>query len=896
MPPQKPIERTFPINQVNRIAEREASIAKKYYRPIYTMHKWWAPRCGSVFRTIAIYSLFDEKELKRAEETIDKGLFHFEKDETERLWNLYLQDVQVDGDVVVLDPMMGGGTSIVEALRLGCKVVGCDINPVAWFVVKKEIEPVDLDELGAAFERLKETVAPEILKYYKTTCPRCGQQADVMYYFWVKELPCVNCGQTVPFFKDYRVATSRSMAVEHHRNVVCAKCGNLFTPTEANPRCPECGWEFDHSGFYHLICPRCGRMFEQKGYRGETKCPHCGLVFDPSKGTASGQYYTCPACSQKYRIIDAIEQFGKPPERLYGVEYYCPHCDLKGYKAADGGDLALYEKARVKFEAKKDQLPIPEQKVPMGYNTKQMINYGYHYFRDMFNARQLLCLGKLLRAVTRIEDSNVRELMLLAFSETLKFNNTFCRYNRSKNQLSDIFRGHEYHPQDHPLESNLWGEHYGMGFGRVFKKVKVGKKYCNSPFEKYVNDNGVTQEQSLSARIEADLVSKFEELGNEGNALLLCRSSDFLPLPDQCADLVLTDPPYYDNVMYSELSDFFYVWLRMALKDEYPQFRAELTPKTKEVIKNEAQGKGEEEFLAGLRAVFKECHRVLKDKGLMAFTYHHKKDEAWSAVLEAVLKAGFYITASWPIHSEMSTSTHIYDKKNISYDTIIVARKREGEGERISWRNLEDQIYERAEEIVRYYAHENGRFVSEPDMGVIAQGKCLELYSKHYPNVMEGGEPVSVKKAVKRTTNIVTEQLIEDRFQTLATQTDTLSALYLMFLADRDTISYNALSKWLRGRGADVEDFTNRDLLRHDGDILRVTETIARRAYIEGASKPLAVDGAHYLYYAFKEGDLQAEARRWANPRTIAAAKELHKITRDQAYEKIAKYLQRVRP
>ena len=149
MPDQKPIERKFPISEVNRIAEREAH-AKRYYRPVYTMHKWWARRLGSVFRTIALYALTDEETLARAEAEVGADLLTFEKSEEERIWDLYLKDAQVGKGKVVLDPMMGGGTSIVEALRLGADVIGCDLNPVAWFVVKKEIEPVDLDVVGAA--------------------------------------------------------------------------------------------------------------------------------------------------------------------------------------------------------------------------------------------------------------------------------------------------------------------------------------------------------------------------------------------------------------------------------------------------------------------------------------------------------------------------------------------------------------------------------------------------------------------------------------------------------------------------------------------------------------------------------------------------------------------------
>lgn len=897
MPKRKPIERTFPINQVNAIAEREAH-AKRYYRPIYTMHKWWARRLGSVFRAIAIYSLFDEDMVEDMGDQIDKDLLYFEKDETARLWNLYLQDVKVKDKVIVLDPMMGGGTSIVEALRLGANVIGCDLNPVAWFVVKKEIEPVDLDELDAAFKHLEEAVSRDILKYYKTSCPVCQGEADAMYYFWVKELECVNCGETVPLFKDYRIASSRSTTVEHHLHVLCAHCATDFSPSKEAPDCPSCGWGFDKRGYHHVVCRQCGQFFEAQHYQQEQVCPQCRTTYVPYDGNVSGQYYTCPTCSQKYGIVAAIGQFGRPPQRLYGVEYYCPACDMKGYKAANDDDHDLYTQAAREFAGLKGSLPIPDQVIPMGYNTKQMINYGYTNFQQMFNHRQLLCLGRLLEAIRTTQSLNVRELLLLAFSQSLESNNMFGRYNVHRNEVEGIFATHTFHPKVTPVEGNVWGTRYGRGsFANLYVMLRAGKRFMIEPFEKYVDGEGRTRTKGGFQPIRGVLTESYDQLGGDSNALLLCRSSDYLPLEStERVDVVLTDPPYYDNVMYSEIADFFYVWLRLLLNEEYPHFRAQLCPKAKEVILNPArEGKAQaRDFLAGLVAVFGECHRLLRDDGLMVFTYHHRRDEAWAAVLGALLDAGFYITAAWPIHSEMSGSTHIYDKKNISYDTIIVARKREGEGERISWHNLEDQIYARAEEIVHFYVHENGRYISEPDMGVIAQAKCLELYSQHYPNVMEGGEPVSVEEAVKRTTAIVTEQLIEERFQTLTAETDTLSALYLLFLANRDTITYNTLDKWLRGRGADVEDFTDRDLLRQEGDVLRVTSPEARMSYVDRTSKPLAIDGAQYLYAVMKRADLQAEARRWADRRTIAAAKELHKVTGDEAYERIAQYLEKI--
>jgi adenine-specific DNA methylase len=897
MPSQKPIERKFPISEVNRIAEREAH-AKRYYRPVYTMHKWWARRLGSVFRTMALYALTDEETLEQVEAEVGADLLTFEKSEEERIWDLYLKDAQVGKGKVVLDPMMGGGTSIVEALRLGADVIGCDLNPVAWFVVKKEIEPVDLEELDAAFEHLKETVAPEILKYYKTSCPVCGRknEADAMYYFWVKELACTNCGHPVPLFKDYRVASSRSVRVEHHPHVLCAECGTDFVPTQADPRCPDCGWEFDESGFYHLLCPLCGGMFEAKNYRAERRCPHCGHAFKATEGNASGQYYACPQpdCRQKYRIVDAIAQLGKPPERLYGVEYYCPHCDLKGYKVADKEDQALYHAAARELVEIGDTLPLPDQGVPPGEKTRELLNHGYHNFRDMFNARQLLCLGKLFKRLLEIADENVREVVLMTFSDTLRIQTMLSMYDYSKHHILNLFKGHAYHPAIRPVENNVWGAKYGRGtFAGEIEKIQSGKKYSHSPFEKFIAGDKLREKVGLNP-ISAQLVDSFDYLGQEGNALLLCRSSDFLPLPDCCVDLVLTDPPYYDNVMYSELADFFYVWLRLALKERYPHFRAELTPKAKEAVKNSAQGKEEADFLRMLTDIFRECHRVLKPDGLMVFTYHHRQDEAWSAVLKALLDAGFYITAAWPIHSEMSSSTHIYDKKNISYDTIIVARRRDGEGKRISWYRLAQQIHERAAEIVDYYQRHDGRYLSEPDMGVVAQAKCLELYSKHYPNVMEEGDTVPVKEAVQRTSAIVAEQLIEERFQALVSQTDTLTALYLLFLADRDSITYDALNKLLRGRGANVEDFTDRDLLRSAGGRLQVVLPTARRESINAQDPELAIDGAHYMIYVREARDLMAEAAPFARREIIFTLEELAKIKQDEGCQEIAEYLKRM--
>jgi len=153
-----PIEADFPIENINEIAEREAH-AKEKYRPVLFIHKWWARRLGSVFRTIILYTLVDENA-KVLDECRGKWR-PVTKKELENPWLLYLKDVDFGGKIV-LDPMMGGGTTVVEVLRTGCKIVAQDLNPVAWFLVKKIVESVDIKKLDDAFKFMCNTALKAI--------------------------------------------------------------------------------------------------------------------------------------------------------------------------------------------------------------------------------------------------------------------------------------------------------------------------------------------------------------------------------------------------------------------------------------------------------------------------------------------------------------------------------------------------------------------------------------------------------------------------------------------------------------------------------------------------------------------------------------------------------------
>ncbi|WP_280585075.1 DNA methyltransferase [Halorubrum sp. Boch-26] len=873
MSDKRPIEISFPIDQVNEIAEKEAH-AKRYYRPVYTMHKWWARRLGSVFRTMLLYSLADEEMSvdTGGQSTID-GLPEVDWENPDALWDYYLEDIDF-GDKTVLDPFMGGGTSIVESLRMGCNAIGSELNPVAWFVVKKEVEPVDLDELDAAFEELEESVGKEIKDYYRTECPHCDDHADAMYSFWVNELPCRNCGEDVALFKDYRLSNARSSKDDH----------------------------------YNVICPDCWNVFETDDYRTDTTCPECSHEYVPKDaGNVSRGSYTCPHCDEhpEMSIIESVERFGKAERSLYAVEYYCPETGEKGYKSATKFDRDLFSEAESELEEKRDELPIPTTKRYRGSSDRAR-KHGYERYDQMFNPRQLLSLSKLLKEIEKIEDQNVKEFLLLAFSDTTTFNNMFCEYHTSANKIQGMYKRHTITARHTPVENNVWGTEEGAAtFSTEFDKMRAGKEFCLNPYEKYVED-GETKQRDGVGKIEGYVTDDPAEIGEpvEGkedatyNVHLRCGTSEYLPIDDNSVDAVITDPPYFDNVMYSETADFYYVWLKQVLEDEYDHFGAELTPKASEVVSDPAGEdsvdtyRDEDHFVTGLTNVFDQANQKLKDDGIMAFTFHHKETEGWSTVLRSVLEAGFYVTSLYPIRGEMRGSTHIHDKANIEYDMIVVCRSREEDPETVSWRSLEDEIYFRAQEEIDRL-EESGSRLTQGDIFAVTMGKCLEVYSRHFPNVTHEGEQMSVNDAVGTIRDIVDEQLMEERVQTMGDEMDTLSAIYLTYVLGRGgTVSYNALNKDLRQRGVDVAELVNERLLEQEGDDLNVRGPLDRADDVERKQNPLAVDKAHYLRYLYETDQLAQKFGKWTDEGAIAALRRLAEIENDDEYIDIAEYVE----
>jgi adenine-specific DNA methylase len=673
------------------------------------MHKWWARRLGSIFRTILLYSL------TKSESNQD-------------LWHQYPKEVDFS-DKVVLDPMMGGGTTVVEALRFGCRIIAGDLNPVSWFIVKKQVEDIDPDFLRAALLQLEKDLGSELRRYYRTNCPECGNQADGIYYFNCKIVSCPDCASDIPLMRNFFLAKS------------------LVNDSDL------------------VICPQCWDIFETKSAKNDTKCPECDTKFNPKETRfTSGRQYFCQNSSCKPRkIVDWVKDNSMPRERMYAIEFHCKKCGTegnpklkngRGYKVPDNEDLRLFRLAKKEFSQKDAQLPIPETAIPPGVETRRALNHGYVRFRDMFNERQLLNLGKIHKWILELEDWKVKEFLILAFSNSLKYNNKFAKYNATRGFITDIFRTHSYSPSMAPVEANCYDTPRGRGAFTAFANLVIeGKEYCQAPFERVYQEDSLVKVPS-GKPIISSLAGFYNQLGQDRKVLLQCGSSEHMDVPDKVADAVVTDPPYYGNVMYSELSNFFYVWLRLGLQNRYEWFQDELVPWKEEIIENRVQKKGRLDFLAGLTGVFSESNRILKDDGVFVFTFHHKKEEAWAAVLQAILDSGFFVTAIYPVRSEMKASTHLYDLKNITYDMVIVCKKRSKNPPVKKWKEIRKSIANTTHGMIRVL-QDNGEQLSRLDRYVIALGKCLEHYSKYYPNVLEKGEIVSIEAALESISQLM---------------------------------------------------------------------------------------------------------------------------------------------
>jgi len=612
------IETKFDIPLVAGLALREKQIQQNY-RPIIAVHKWFARRPGSLFRALTLAE-FGEAPLA----------------------DIYFKPNDFPGRKVA-DPFMGGGTPLIEANRLGCDVTGFDINPMAVWIVREEIEHLDVDAYQREADRLLNKLREDIGDLYRTDCPRYGDKdVPVKYFLWVKVIDCTTCKSPIDLFPGYLLSEDS----RHPLNVlICHSCGEL---NEVKDRAAP------------GVCRLCKTQLQLKGpaHRGQCVCSHCG---------------------HENRYPRAED--GPPRHRLFAIEYYNPHraSEHKGrfFKKPDAKDLARVAAAQDRWKRLRPRF-VPDQEILPGDETNRLRRWGYSYYRQMFNERQLLGLELSCRFIKKVKEERVRHALATNLSDLLRYQNMVCRYDTWALKSLDIFSIHGFPVGLVQCESNLLGITNGNdksvgsgGWTNIIEKYARAKRYCDAPFE--VHRRGG---RNVKISIPGEWIG--ERLNGERGRKVEIRCCDATraKLSPNSLDAVFTDPPYFGNVQYGELMDFCYVWLRRLVGHDAEGFDRLSTRAAEELTGNVTRERDLEYFTEGLARVYSRMARALKPGAPLVFTYHHNKQEAYYAVGVAILDSGLTCSASLPCPAEMGGSIHIHGTGSSIVDTVFVCRHR----------------------------------------------------------------------------------------------------------------------------------------------------------------------------------------------------------------------------
>lgn len=609
----------IPIAQIAELALREGQSSN----PLYRVHRWFARRVGSQFRSIIT-------------------ALTLSPDKSDTFWDTYLGKTSVHG-AVVIDPFIGGGTSLVESMRCNARVIGFDIDPVATYITRFELVASRMENHYPEIDQVCSEVAQLIAPLHRTIVD--GVERDVLHHFWVQVQQCSNCQSDVELHPHFQLAYSKEKSLQ---------------------------WAF---------CKECHEVYELPIERKVLHCS-CGKSTTISTGTYNNGIMTCPICKHTQKIAaNDLEGAESPIWRLFAQEYLVgtgKNC-TRLFKRVEDADQALYESATRKLRMIGNGLLVPTRSIPCeGRSDGRPLIHGIRHYADFFNDRQKLHLHLLGSAINQVESDEARRYLQLAFSEHLTTNCMYTAYAFGYRRTSPMFSIHSYRHITRPVELNPWQDGVGRGtFINTVRKISKAIMFAKAPQEMHPDGTRVAYNDDFTHK-QVCLGSVDDVLNGSANAAIETQSSEKLYLlPDSSVDLVLTDPPYFDNLSYSELSDFYLAW-HQALGIAPPPYDDNVT--SAPILQNLAITRRSDEAIKGyqerLQKILVECNRVLKPDGICVFTYHHKLASAWEALGTALLHSGLSVTKVLPMRGEGQGGLHTYDG-TIKWDAVLVCRKKQ---------------------------------------------------------------------------------------------------------------------------------------------------------------------------------------------------------------------------
>lgn len=671
-------------------------------------------------------------------------------------------------NLTVLDCTAGGGSIPFEALRLGCNVIANDLNPVASAIEKSTLEyPVfygndlliDIDRYsGDMIDRVVNKMQP--------------------YYFFAKpiglekERLLQQCKNSYELFSRYDVPEYDQVGYLYHRTVTCPHCGERAPLLNAFALQKKAdGWmvipEISGNPGNKKVRFVPTRLVKGKGPKGE----------NPDDGTVKKGTGTCIFCGQ---AIDSEEikrqargesDFGTWSDDLYCVvaKRVQPKLDKEGNiqyikSGADKGkvktetvtffrepvaeDFAALERAKEALEENwqrwDDMGLIPTENIPEGNDARPQL-YGSLRWCDMFTPRQLLChltaMETLQEMSVKIKDelgeakgTAVIHYLQYMLDKGIDYNSRQTRWEYTRSVIKGTFGRHDFSLKWTFGEMIYTGQNSGLAWGKS-QVMDAYKGIC-----------GLLGENASQ------------------NVTVLNGSAANLAVDDSSVDVICLDPPYYNNVQYAELSDYFYVWQKRTFRDLYPDwFSRRLTNKVDEAVANPVRDGSAKEadrvYESRMSEIFAECRRVLKDEGIMVLMFTHKTQEAWQTLTRALIENGWLITSAFPVDSESGASLHQKDMAAAASSIFIACRKRDmAEREPAIWRGLGGSgvLAQLKEAVRRSLAQYEVLKLNAVDEMVASYGSALKVLSENWP-VMDGDELVSPMQAMREASTVVAQ-------------------------------------------------------------------------------------------------------------------------------------------
>ena len=609
----------------------------------------------------------------------------------------------------------------LEAVRLGAMAVANDLNAVAALILAATVAwPADhgsflLDEFEGLSQRLVEAREARLEPYFPS---EPAPNAVTTNYLYARTVACPYCSGLVPLSPNWRLAPG-------------GKGVRLVPELGSGPGSEGRVCRFE-------VVERAEEQSEGTVARGDGLCPYLDC-----ERQISGDH------------IKAEAQAGRMGEQLYAVVFKervvvemksgrRREKWVRGYRAPrEEDDNGAEVQARLD-----EKLPewealdlVPSERFPADGNDSRPIQYGMPLWRDLFSPRQLLCHGTGVEVFREMleADSAAGELtevrkaaygyLAIALDKLLNYNSRMSVWMPTREVMANTFNRHDFafcwsHAEMVPLVTGL---RYDWAFTQTAKCIKELVALLNPQGER------------------DDLIDQASEHPQPPPVTITCKSADSLDhISNASIDAVVMDPPYYDNVMYAELSDFFYVWLKRTAGRVFPElFTRQLTDKENEAVANPARFAGEKgaRALAGrdyqerMAAIFAECRRVLKPNGIMTLMFTHKATGAWDALTKGLMEAGFVITASWPINTEAGGSLHIRNKAAANSTVFLACRPRPRAAEvrdspAVYWEDVEPRVAEAVRERVAEFQQAG---ISGVDLYLACFGPALEEFSRNWP-------------------------------------------------------------------------------------------------------------------------------------------------------------------